>query len=267
MEIRNNPLLAQSLNDDRDHSEALHESLARCGMAYAHLLAVFAGATEDWMRRRLPPEAEAARSGGPEWQDAMMLLLRARWIAEFNILLADLTAKQNLILPSLMERTMDPEVLRLGEQAAFSLWMSGIRWGVPLCRLLRLLNLRLQSGSPGGRFVRQYCRLSILALQQLHELLIHARRWRVQVRLLHPAMPELSSPALLERELAQLERAWLAARFCDAKERSASLHQIGLLQHWISGIREPYISRRAFVRRQTAFARPWLNEMIRLRIR
>ncbi|WP_286892158.1 hypothetical protein [Thermobacillus sp.] len=260
MEIRSDHLFGMALPDDRDRFLQLCESYAATGMVYANLLEAFADGMIRWMERSFREDGD--RSGiGPDGMPE--LLGRAGWIGELNALLAILVAKHHRILHRLSERTMGPELARTMELATSTLWSSGNQWGVALCRLLRRLHLLMQSGACGDARVKWYGFASFVALQQLHELLIHARRWRVLCRALLPDMPDLSRPAALERELERLERAWLAARYCGKWERRANLRQIGLLQHWLAGLRDFRISRYAFVRRQIRYPRPWLNKMIR----
>jgi len=170
---------------------------------------------------------------------------------------------QHRILPRLADRAKDRELARRVEQASASLWASGGRWGVSLCRLLRRILRRPQSvgGDAGSRARLAFA--SAIALQQLHELLIHALRWRMLCGIIHPGMPGLPVPASLESELTLLEKAWLEARFPGVVERRAILRQIGLLRHWLASVRERRVGRLAFARRQTMLPRPWLNRMVR----
>jgi hypothetical protein len=256
MKIRNDRPFAQALPEDRDRLASLQESLARCGMACANLLQAWAGGADG-----------AARgddgAGGQEPSGALRLLNQSAWIGELNLQLAVLTAMQSRILPRLMDRGIDRELAPIGERATYGLWVGGNRWGAALCRLLRRLPDLPKADPSGGGAGRSCLVAAMAALQQLHELLIHALRWRAQWGLLDPRMPDLPRPTALERELAQLERAWLAARFCGLDERRAVLRQIGHLQHWLAGFRDRRVNRHLVVRKQTTHPRPWLNRMVR----
>jgi len=161
-----------------DSLASLCESYARCGIVYAKLLRAFADGTDGWMKRRRLEDQDPAEDVDPH--ELMSVLRLAGWIGELNVLLDVLIAKHRRVLPRLREAATDRERLRSVEPAVSALWDSCAGWGVTLCRLLRLLCVRMQRGERDGGIAAPYVFASMMSLHQLHDLLVLSRRWRAQ---------------------------------------------------------------------------------------